>query len=155
MILSRLLLDTLKGLFNRDAGLNVQRIAFLVSIGLLFLTFTLSHFTNSEILADVMTGCILSFTNAFLGYTFIQRGFQYNSRMFIIFSLGGMALRFFLMLASVAAVLILLHVDVMWFVFSFMISYVIFLFVEVFYINAKVDRHKQKEVELSLVESKG
>lgn len=153
MVLSNLLIDTLKGLFTRNSAQTGPRIVFLTSIGLLFMTFAISRIFHSEIAVDIMTGCILSVTNAFLGYTFIERGFQYNNNLFMVFSLGGMALRFFLMLASVAAVLVLTSVIIPAFVASFMGSYAVFLFIEVFYINNKVDRMKQKKLELSIIES--
>jgi hypothetical protein len=153
MTITNLFIDTVKGLFDKSSDNTLPRNVFLSSLGILFLTFALSHFMHSDILADVMIGCILSLTNAFLGYVFIERGFKFNDSMFVFFSLGGLALRFFLMLGSVAVILIILTVQIPAFIFAFMGTYVLFLFIEVFYINRKVDLQKQRKLELSIIES--
>lgn len=145
MTLLTIAIDTIKNLNRKEEHNTVPRFVFLGGIGLLFITFVLSHFLRSELLSDVMIGCILSLTNAFLGYMFIERAFLYQSNLFVIFSLGGLALRFFLMVVSVAIVLILLpSVNLAAFLVAFMTSYAILLFAEVFYVNSKVDQLKPR-----------
>ncbi len=153
MTLTKLLVATVKGLSSRTTENTVPRLVFLSSIGLLFLAFAVSQVTKSHLIADVMAGCILSLTNAFLGYMFIERGFQYNNNLFVVFTLGGQALRFFLMIGSIAIILVMLDVLLAPFILSFMISYIVFLMFEVVYINRKVDLMKeQKKLALSVVE---
>jgi hypothetical protein len=84
-------------------------------------------------------GCILSLINASLGYVFIERAFRYNSNVFLFIAFSGMALRFFMMIAAVALVLLTGIVDTGSFVASFMVFYVTCMTFEVVHLNAKID----------------
>ena len=91
---------------------------------------------------SVTLGCILSITNAFLGYVFIERAFRYNSNVFFFIAFSGMALRFFLMIAAVALVLMTGIVETASFIASFMAFYVTCMTVEVIHINRKIDEQR-------------
>lgn len=95
---------------------------------------------------DLVAGCILSVTNAFLGYVFIERAFRLNNNLFMLFSLAAMTVRFFLMIAAVAVFLLTVTGNVLEFVGSFMASYTIFLVIEVLHINKKTDMLKPRRV---------
>lgn len=116
--------------------------ALLATLSVLFIVFSMIRDNGHSFGPDLLAGCILSITNAFLGYVFIERAFRLNSNLFMLFSLAGMALRFFLMIASVAVFLLTTTVNTLEFVASFMASYSIFLLVEVLYINRKTDEQK-------------
>ncbi len=116
--------------------------ALLALLSVLFVSFSVLRGNPERFGADLLAGCILSVTNAFLGYVFIERAFRFNGNMFMIFSLGGMVLRFFLMLASIAVFLVTTTVNTLEFVGSFMAFYTVFLIAEVLYINRKTDQIK-------------
>lgn len=112
------------------------------------LFFVFSYLRNGDFTfgPDLVAGCILSVTNAFLGYVFVERAFRLNNNLFMLFSLAAMAVRFFLMLAAVAVFLLTVTGNVLEFVGSFMASYSIFMMVEVFHINKKTDMLKPRRV---------
>lgn len=129
-----------------------QLLKVKIEFGLLGLLSTLffvfSYLRNSDFTfgPDLVAGCILSVTNAFLGYVFIERAFRLNNNLFMLFSLAAMAVRFFLMIAAVAVFLLTVTGNVLEFVGSFMASYSIFMMVEVFHINKKTDMLKPRRV---------
>ncbi len=128
------------------ADLRVQ-LVLLLSIGLLFVLLALTRAGVVAIPNELMLGCILSVTNAFLGHSFLEKAFRFNSNMFLIVSLAGMALRFFMMLVSIALILLLTPVNVGLFILTFMVSYSVFMFIEVFRINRMVDAFRPVRVQ--------
>jgi hypothetical protein len=116
--------------------------ALLALLSALFVSFSVLRSHPEHFGTDLLAGCILSVTNAFLGYVFTERAFRLNGNLFMIFSLAGMVMRFFLMTASVAVFLVTTTVNTLEFVGSFMAFYTVFLFAEVLYINRKTDEHK-------------
>jgi hypothetical protein len=119
--------------------------ALLAALSVLFVLFSVSRGNPDSYATDLLAGCILSVTNAFLGYVFIERAFRLNGNLFMMFSLAGMTMRFFLMIASVAVFLLTGTVNTLLFVGSFMGFYSFFLIVEVLYINRKTDKLKLRE----------
>lgn len=116
--------------------------ALLGLLSTLFFVFSLLRNGEYSFGPDLVAGCILSLTNAFLGYVFIERAFRLNNNLFMLFSLAAMAVRFFLMIAAVAIFLLTVTGNVLEFVGSFMATYTIFLIVEVYHINRKTDMLK-------------
>jgi hypothetical protein len=129
-----------------------QLLKVKIEFGLLGLLSTLffvfSYLRNGDFTfgPDLVAGCILSVTNAFLGYVFIERAFRLNNNLFMLFSMAAMAVRFFLMIAAVAVFLLTVTGNVLEFVASFMASYSVFLIVEVYHINRKTDMLKPRRV---------
>jgi hypothetical protein len=105
----------------------------------LFVVFSVLRGNPDGFGMDLLAGCILSVTNAFLGYVFIERAFRLNGNLFMIFSLAGMTMRFFLMIAAVAVFLLTTTVNTLEFVGSFMAFYTVFLVAEILHINKKTD----------------
>ncbi|MDT8322617.1 MAG: hypothetical protein RRA94_00795 [Bacteroidota bacterium] len=114
-------------------------------LSVLFVSFTFLSKENYTFGPDLVAGCILSVTNAFLGYVFIEKAFRLNNNLFMMFSLAAMTVRFFLMLAAVAVFLITTTTNTLEFVGSFMGFYFTFLIVEVLHINRKTDQLKVRE----------
>lgn len=144
-MLISILIATLKGFFANKHEHYAPRLIFLGVVGLMFVAFVVAQRLGLDLTAGIVIGCLLSLTNAYLGYMFIERGFEFDDRLFVYFSLGGMALRFFLMIASSAVVLLLFNVHVAGFIFSFFASYILLLIVEIIYINKKIDIQKRKK----------
>lgn len=123
--------------------------ALLGLLSTLFFTFSYLRTGDFSFGPDLVAGCILSVTNAFLGYVFIERAFRLNNNLFMLFSLAAMAVRFFLMIAAVAVFLLTVTGNVLEFVGSFMASYTLFLIIEVLHINKKTDMLKPRRVRVS------
>ncbi|MCZ7555296.1 MAG: hypothetical protein M5R41_02685 [Bacteroidia bacterium] len=113
--------------------------ALLALLSVLFMAFSVLRGNPDGFGMDLLAGCILSVTNAFLGYVFIERAFRLNGNLFMIFSLAGMTMRFFLMIAAVAVFLLTTTVNTLEFVGSFMAFYTVFLVAEILHINKKTD----------------
>lgn len=109
----------------------------LLLLALCSLLIPVPHF---HLQLDFTLSCILSLTNAFLGYVFIERAFRMNMKLSILLLLGGMTFRFFLLLTAIALILVSTPVGIGSFVGSFMVMYAVTLFAEVFYINHKTDQ---------------
>ncbi|MFA6233408.1 MAG: hypothetical protein WC824_04365 [Bacteroidota bacterium] len=118
--------------------------ALLGVLSTLFVVFSLLRNGEYNFGPDLVAGCILSVTNAFLGYVFIERSFRLNNNLFMLFSLAAMTVRFFLMIAAVAVFLLTVKGNVLEFVGSFMATYGIFLIAEVYHINRKTDMLKPR-----------
>ena len=95
---------------------------------------------------SITLGCILSLSNAFLGYVFVERAFRYTSNMVLFIAFSGMALRFFMMIAAVAVVLLTGIVETASFIASFMTFYVTCMTVEIVHINRKIDEQRLAKV---------
>lgn len=118
--------------------------ALLGLLSTLFIIFSVLRNGEYNFGPDLVAGCILSVTNAFLGYVFIERSFRLNNNLFMLFSMAAMTVRFFLMIAAVAVFLLTVTGNVMEFVGSFMATYSIFLLLEVYHINRKTDMLKPR-----------
>lgn len=113
-------------------------------LSVLFVSFTYLTNENYTFGPDLIAGCILSVTNAFLGYVFIEKAFRLNNNLFMMFSLAAITVRFFLMIAAVAVFLITTTTNVLEFVGSFMGFYFTFLIMEVLHINKRTDQLKPR-----------
>lgn len=122
------------------------QLVFLSALSLLFVLYAALQTQGMLLASEMLMGCILSLTSAFLGYVFIERAFHLNHRLFIIISLAGMTLRFFLMILSIAAILLVAAVHVGGFIGSFMVTYTAVLFAEVYYLNWKTDQLKAANI---------
>ena len=120
--------------------------ALLGLLSTLFFMFSYLRTSDFSFGPDLVAGCILSVTNAFLGYVFIERAFRLNNNLFMLFSLAAMVVRFFLMIAAVAVFLLTVTGNVLEFVGSFMASYTLLLIIEVLHINKKTDMLKPRRV---------
>lgn len=95
---------------------------------------------------SVTLGWILSMTNAFLGYVFIERAFRFHSNVFLFIAFSGMALRFFVMIAAVALILLTSIVETASFIASFMAFYVTGMSIEILHINRMIDKQRLAKV---------
>jgi len=118
------------------------------TIATLFSSAILIRFQGADVVFDMSMGCILSLGNAFLGYLFIERAFRFQNNLFLVVSLAGIALRFFLTIVSIALILVISSPSLTPFVLSFMISYSVLLFTELLYINGRIDKLKAVKIKI-------
>jgi Ca2+/H+ antiporter len=101
--------------------------------------YPLVRYGNSEIIKAAVVGAVLATVNVLLGYAAIEYSVGKSTTTFFKYVLGGMAVRLFLM-----AMLLLVFIKVFYFhvaalVASLGILYVIYLVLEVLYIQKKVE----------------
>lgn len=133
---------------KRHIARNRIQTILLAILSILFMAFTVMTKAGLEAGTDLVAGCILSVTSAFLGYVIYERAFRFDSNIFLIVSMAGMTLRFFMLIASVAAFIITTTVNVGAFVGSFMVFYTFFMVLEIIYINRKTDLLKVQSVRV-------
>lgn len=131
-------------------GIEERRVktALLVFLSLSFLALSLAHRQHMDFGRELLAGWILSVTNAFLGYVFLERAFRLQSSMFIFVSLAGLTMRFFLMAASVAVMVMTVVRDVPEFIAGFMISYVLFMTIEITWIYRRTAQPRPAAVRI-------
>jgi len=114
----------------------------LVVIGCLGI-YPLMKFATREIIQAVIVGAVFATVNVLLGYAAIEYSHGKSTTTFFKFVIGGMGIR--LLLMAVVLVLLIkvfqLHVGAL--IGSMGILYVIFLTLEVFYIQKKVNNKQQ------------
>ncbi len=105
----------------------------LYATGLAFLVAMLSLSASNDyrLGVDLASGCILSVTNAFLGYLVFRWSFSLQFQVSLLVSFAGMLVRFSLMLIGVVAMILMEAVTIGPFLASFMTSYVAFMALEV------------------------
>jgi hypothetical protein len=105
--------------------------------------YPLAKFGNRDIIVAASVGALLTTMNVLLGFAAIEISFDRSAATFFKYVLGGMGIRMFLM----AGVLVLLikgfgfHIGAL--VASMGILYVMFLTLEVFYIQKKIQSKRQ------------
>jgi hypothetical protein len=131
-------------------GLEEKRVktALLVFLSLSFLALSLAHRQHIDFGRELLAGWILSVTNAFLGYVFLERAFRLQSSMFIFVSLASLTMRFFLMAAAVAVMVMTVVHDIPEFIAGFMASYVLFMSIEIAWIYKRTARPQSSAVRI-------
>jgi len=105
---------------------------FIISytiIGVLYLTGTItSLFVQSTVYAG-----ILNLINVILSVYAFNRGYRNSNKNFILFIFGGMIIRMFLILLLFFIFIKYFHLQIMLFVFAFLVLYFISLIFEINY----------------------
>ncbi len=92
---------------------------------------------NSSLYFPILYGGIITTVNFFLGVLSIKLGINKSAKSFLIFFLGGIVLRLFLLLISVFICLKFLELKGNSFIFSVFIFYFFYLIIEIFYVIYK------------------
>ena len=100
--------------------------------------YPLLKYGSEEKVLGVALGAGLSTLNVLLGYLAIEFSFEKSYTVFVRSVLGGMGLRLVLMLGLLAAVISLFRVHTLALTFSLLGFYVVFLLLEVLFIQRKV-----------------
>lgn len=110
----------------------------LVSVFFAVLTFLWTKGElNSSLYFPILYGGIITTVNFFLGVLSIKLGINKSAKSFLIFFLGGIVLRLFLLLISVFICLKFLELKGNSFIFSVFIFYFFYLIIEIFYVIYK------------------
>ena len=127
-----------------------RKIRLVTALAILFLGLSLTRIYHLPTGSDILLGCILSLTNAFLGYLFFEQSFRFKTSISLFLSLTGMVLRFVLTIFSVALILIITPgIGVAGFVGAFMTSYAILMCFEVYYLVKRTESVRPAKVYAS------
>lgn len=106
-------------------------------------TYPLLKFGTNEIIEAVIIGAILTTVNVLLGYAAIEYSLGKSTTTFFKFVIGGMGIRLFLMAVILVLLIKVFQLHVGALISSMGIFYVVFLTLEVFYIQKKINSKQQ------------
>lgn len=101
------------------------------------------RYGSNEILGASLLGAFLATVNVLLGYLAIEYSFGKSITTFFKVVIGGMGIRMLLMALVLVFAISLLHVHAMALVGSMGIFYIVFLTLEVLFIQKKLGRKKE------------
>lgn len=108
-----------------------------------FAGYPLLRYGDSRMMEAAMMGALLTTINVLLGYAAVEFSYGKSMTTFFKYVLGGMGLRMFAMVGILVLLIKVIQVHVAALVASMGILYVIFLTLEILYIQKKV-QHKQQ-----------
>ena len=123
---------------------NKVRNAFLISAFalLIYLFLTYLDVVPSKYNSAILLAVSIVYIN-FIIFTFTYYiANKKNSKIFIIYTLGSLIIRLFLMIIAVILSIKFLKIDVVGFIFAFFIWYIFLLIYEIFIVQSAVERRK-------------
>ena len=115
-----------------------RRVATVVCIAAAVLAYPLLRLQNADILLASAAGCALSTFNALAGFVTIEIAFGKSYTAFLKAVLGGMGLRMLLMLGVLTLLITVYHLHTVALTVSLLGFYVIYLVLEILYLQKKV-----------------
>lgn len=104
-----------------------------------------SHFNSS------IAALLLNFANSLLAFWLFHKSHNKNNVQFLAANLGGMGLRVFFLLVSVALVILFLNIEKISFILLFFIFYFILLSLEVAFFVKKVEEKKKSRTKENVI----
>ncbi len=120
-----------------DGGF-LRRIALVIVVVGLLLAYPLATYASRDTIVATVAGAILSTVNVLLGYLAIEYSFQKSYSTFLKAVLGGMGVRMLLILGAMVFLILQYRVNAVALTFSMFGFTVIYLALEVLYIQKKV-----------------
>jgi len=106
-------------------------------------SYPLYAYGNAAVIQAAIVGAVLATVNVLFGYLAIERTFNKSTAIFLRVVLGGMGIRMFVLAALFVLLIKIFGFDVLALVCSTGIFYVLYLTLEVLYINKKVSLRQQ------------
>lgn len=125
-----------------DAGFPRQVLLVLAGVSLLGL-YPLLRYASKEILVASIIGALLSTVNVLAGYAAIEYSYQKSYTVFLKVVLGGMGIRMAVMLGALWVAIGVLQVHAVALTFSMFLLYIVYLFLEVLFIQQKLSIRNQ------------
>ncbi len=100
--------------------------------------YPLIRYGSGEVITGVIVGAALSTVNVFLGWLAIEFSFEKSYTVFVRTVIGGMGVRMVLMLGLLALLISVLQVHALALTLSLLGFYIVYLFLEVLFIQRKV-----------------
>ncbi|HEV8538714.1 MAG TPA: hypothetical protein VGR15_07300 [Bacteroidota bacterium] len=105
--------------------------------------YPLLRYGDSEIMKAAMMGALLTTVNVLLGYAAIEFSYGRSMATFFKYVLGGMGIRMFVMAGILVVLIKVLEFHIAALIASMGILYVVFLTLEISYIQKKVQQKQQ------------
>ncbi len=116
----------------------VRQVGMVLLLAALLLGYPLIRYASSDVILGVILGAAASTLNALLGFFAVEYSFDKSYTVFLRTVLGGMGLRMLLMLGALAGLILFFHIHTVALTVSMLGFYLIFLILEVFFIQRKV-----------------
>jgi len=126
----------MKWTFPRQIVVALAAICWLAS-------YPLVKYGNGDMIRAAIAGAALATTNVILGYAAIEYSIGKSATTFLKFVLGGMGVRLFGMAGILLVLLNVLKFHVVALVSSLGVCYVIFLTLEIIYIQKRISTRQQ------------
>lgn len=120
-----------------DKAFPVQILIVLMVLGALAV-YPLARYGSLEIVEAAVAGALLATANVMAGYLSIEYGFEKSYTTFLKIVLGGMGVRMMVVLVVMLVLLLVFHLQAVAFVVSLLGCYLIFLVLEILYLQKKV-----------------
>lgn len=128
---------------NHNRGF-LKYIVLTLLTAIILSVYPLVKFASPEVVTGVISGTVLSFVNALMGYIVVEISFQKSYSVFIQIVLGGIVARLIVMVALLLVLLFGFQLHTLSLVGSLFGMYVVFLVLEVMHINSKWHEQIQK-----------
>jgi hypothetical protein len=115
-----------------------RRVGLVLLAGTVLLAYPLARLATRETIVAAVAGAVLSTINVLLGFLAIEYSFEKSYTTFVKAVLGGMVARMMIMLGAMVALILLFHVDAVALTVSMLGFYLVYLVMEVQYIQQKV-----------------
>jgi hypothetical protein len=122
---------------------------FPVQVGLAFCgvaavaAYPLALWGSAAILTAALVGAVLSTSNVLIGFAMIEYGFDKSYTTFLKVVVGGMGLRMALMLGALMVLIMVFHLHTVALTGTAVLFMMIYLVLEVFYLQKKLDVKNQ------------
>ncbi len=116
----------------------LRRVVFVILGVAIVAAYPLAHYGSRDVIAAAAAGAALSTVNALLGFLAIEYAFDRSYTTFLKVVVGGMGVRMLLMLGALAALLMVFRMQVVALTVSMFGFYLIYLVLEVLFIQRKV-----------------
>jgi hypothetical protein len=115
-----------------------RRVGLVLLAGTVLLAYPLARLATRETIVAAVAGAALSTINVLLGFLATEYSFEKSYTTFVKAVLGGMVARMMIMLGAMVALILLFHVDAVALTVSMLGFYLVYLVMEVQYIQQKV-----------------
>jgi hypothetical protein len=115
----------------------------IISALLWIVFFVIRYFLNLQFpVPEVFTSWIISIVNFIIGVKLFLFSLDKPNKQFMLFSLGSMILRLFLMIILVLVLIAVFKFEKKYFILSFLGFYFLYLIFEIFLLNKVIDKNK-------------
>ncbi len=118
-------------------------IIYIISYSVLFILYWSDILNDSQITSAVYAG-VLNIVNFVLSVSAFEYSWNKSNKIFLLFTLGGMAFRLMFVLLAIVFLFIFLNIDKYAFILAFFIIYFILLTLEVLNFKQKAELNKRK-----------
>jgi len=115
-----------------------KRVAVVVLVAAAVLTYPLLRFASPAVTVAVVAGAVMSTLNALLGFFAIEYAFGKSYTTFLKVVIGGMGVRMLVMLGMMLVLILAFHVQSLPLTLSMLVFYMVYLALEVLFIQSKV-----------------